>query len=79
MTCGASLFLRVYHNDTMKTLVAGFIVAALLPGCGGSAVLQCRLDAVSHLPLEPDLITYRDVEQFVAKMKACQAHGDAGG
>lgn len=63
----------------MKTLVAGCAVAVLLAGCGGG-VLQCRLDAVSHLPLEPDLISYRDVELVVTKVKACQAQpGDAGG
>jgi hypothetical protein len=63
----------------MKTLLAGAAVVATLAGCGGS-VLQCRLDAVAHLPLEPDLISVGDVREVVAKVKACQAQaGDAGG
>jgi len=56
----------------------GFVVAvAVLAGCGGSALLQCRVDAVATLPLEPDHVSVGDVREVVAKLRACQA-GDGG-
>ena len=52
-------------------------VLVVVLGCGGSALLECRVNAVAGLPLEADQITLGDLKGVVAKVKACQA-GDAG-
>lgn len=58
--------------------VAFVLLGALAVACGSPSVLQCRVDAVAGLPLEPDLITLGDLRTVAAKVKACQASGDAG-
>lgn len=55
---------------------AGLILAQVA-ACGGPTLLQCRVDAASGLPLEPDQVSLGDVREVVRKLKACQA-GDAG-
>jgi hypothetical protein len=47
--------------------------AWLVTACGSPALLQCRVDAVAALPLEPDQVSVGDVRAVVAKLKACQA------
>lgn len=48
-------------------------------GCGSSAVAQCRLDAVSRLPLEdPDALSVGDVRQLATALKACTPVPDGG-
>ena len=64
---------RVYHSGMVKLTA----LVLLLSGCGGGALLQCRVDAVSLLPLEPDAISVGDLREVVRRVKACQA-GDAG-
>jgi uncharacterized lipoprotein YmbA len=57
------------------------ILALLLAGCGGSPLLvQCRLTAVSKLPLDnPDALTVGEVKQLATDLKACQGSPDGGG
>lgn len=62
----------MYHYDTMaKAFLMGWFCC--LAGCGGGALLQCRVDAVSALPLEPDDISVGDLREVVRRVKACQA------
>lgn len=46
-------------------------------GCGGPSLLQCRLDAVSRLPLsaveDPDSLTVGDARTLARELKACGA------
>lgn len=63
--------------------IAGFafalaILGGLAAGCGGRALLQCRVEAVSSLPLEPDDITLGDLRDVARRVKACQAKPDGG-
>jgi hypothetical protein len=50
-----------------------FVLVGALAGCGGGALLQCRVDAVGLLPLEPDAITLGDLREVVRRVHACQA------
>lgn len=56
-----------------------FLLGALLfaTGCGAPSLLQCRLDAVSRLPLavveDPDRLTLGDARELARGLKACQA------
>jgi hypothetical protein len=54
------------------------LAAGLGTACGSGALLECRAEAVSLLPLEPDLITLGDVKEVARRVKACQSRGDAG-
>lgn len=58
-------------------MVKAALLGLILAGCGKGALLECRVDAVSLLPLEPDAITLGDLKDVVRRVKACQA-GDAG-
>ena len=50
-----------------------------LAGCGGPALLQCKLDAVKFLPDDPMQVTPYDVMDLVGRLHACkQAGSDAG-
>ncbi len=49
-----------------------------LAGCGSPVLVQCRVDAVLGLPLEPDAITLGDLKDVQRKVKSCMATGDAG-
>lgn len=66
---------RVYHSGMVKLAILFALV--LLSGCGSGALIQCRVDAVSLLPLEPEDISVGDLREVVRRVKACQA-GDAG-
>ncbi len=66
---------RVYHSGMVKLAILFALV--LLSGCSQGALLQCRVDAVSVLPLEADAITLGDLKEVVRRVHACQA-GDAG-
>jgi hypothetical protein len=66
----------------LKPILGGLVVAALA-GCGGPSTLQCRLDAVSRLPLsaveDPDSLTLGDVRTLATELRACrQEASDAG-
>ncbi len=51
-------------------------------GCGSSSLVQCRLDAVSRLPLavteNPDALTLGDVKALAHDLKACRVPTDGG-
>ena len=53
----------------------GGCFALTLSGCGGPTALQCRLDAVSRLPLsaveDPDSLTLGDVRALARELNAC--------
>ena len=67
---------RVYHSGMVKG--AFLVLVGALAGCGQGALIQCRVDAVSLLPLEPDAITLGDVREVARRVKACQAKPDGG-
>ncbi len=54
----------------------GGCFALTLLGCGSPSLLQCRVDAVSRLPLrvveDPDALTVGDVKALVTELKACR-------
>jgi superfamily I DNA and RNA helicase len=59
--------------------VVGLCVVRGLAGCGGTALLQCKLDAVKFLPDDPMQVTPYDVVDLVGRLHACkQAGSDAG-
>ena len=59
--------------------VVGLCVVRGLGGCGGPALLQCKLDAVKFLPDDPMQVTPYDVVDLVGRLHACkQAGSDAG-
>ena len=66
----------------LKPILGGLVVGLTLSGCGGPSLLQCRLDAVSHLPLsaveDPDSLTLGDVRALATELRACRVQGDAG-
>ena len=62
---------RVYHSGMVKLAI--LLAFVLLSGCSQGALLQCRVDAVSLLPLEPDAISVGDLREVVRRVKACQA------
>lgn len=64
----------------MPTRLALALCLASLVACGPSALLQCRLDAVSKLPPEPLAVNGHDVANLVARLQTCQPPeaGDAG-
>ena len=50
-----------------------------LAGCGGPALLQCKLDAVKFLPDDPMQLTFGDVADLTQRLHACKAQTpDAG-
>lgn len=66
----------------VKQAVLGFALGlaalgGLAIGCTGQA-LQCRVDAVSALPLEPDAITLGDLREVARRVKGCQQKPDGG-
>jgi hypothetical protein len=57
------------------------VLACLLLSCGASTPLlvQCRLTAVSKLPLDnPDELTVGEVRALASDLKACQPRADGG-
>ncbi len=59
-------------------VVVGIGVVRGLAGCGSAQLVECRVDAVLGLPLEPDAITLGDLKDVQRKVKSCMATGDAG-
>jgi hypothetical protein len=59
-------------------LVFGTALSCLLLACGGSALVQCRLDALKALPEDETSITGGDVADTVRKIRACKATADGG-
>jgi hypothetical protein len=60
--------------------VIGVGVVRGLAGCGSAQLVECRVDAVLALPLEPDQITLGDLKEARRKVNACaqSGAGDAG-
>lgn len=72
---------------THGTLGAGIIVgcwvaAVYFVACGAPTLIQCRVEAVSLLPLEviddPDTLTVGDAKQLAQRLKQCQPQQDGG-
>jgi hypothetical protein len=59
-------------------VVLFFLSAGVVAACGSPSLLQCRAEAVTALPLEPDTITLGDVKEVARRVKACQARPDGG-
>lgn len=59
--------------------VVGICVLRGLAGCGAAQVVECRVDAVKILPVDPDQVTVGDLRDVVSRLHACEARGDAGG
>jgi 3-keto-L-gulonate-6-phosphate decarboxylase len=65
----------------MLKLARLVLLSLFFVGCGAGTPLlvQCRLTAVSKLPLDnPDAITVGDVKTLAADLKTCQGSADAG-
>ena len=67
----------------VRFLLGTLLVAAVAAACGGPSLLQCRLDAVSRLPLavveDPDRLTLGDARELARGLNACRsAHGSTG-
>lgn len=67
----------------LRQITWGFVVGyvglvALGYGCGSPSLLQCRAEAVTALPLDPDTITLGDVREVARRVRACQARPDGG-
>jgi len=78
---------RVYHSGTMLQPILGgcglgvvlfFLGAGVIGACNAPSLLQCRVDAITALPLDPDTITLGDVKEVARRVKACQARPDGG-
>jgi hypothetical protein len=75
-----------YRILTRPVAVAGILgwvlLAANATGCGQSAVtpqlVQCKLDALRVLPLDPAQVTVADAVDVVSRIKACHQPADAG-
>lgn len=62
-------------------MIRALFLALCLAGCGASTPLlvQCRLTAMSKLPLDnPDALTVGEVKQLASDLKDCQATPDGG-
>ncbi|OGR95487.1 MAG: hypothetical protein A2V88_15360 [Elusimicrobia bacterium RBG_16_66_12] len=79
MTHGPNGFsIRLMLRQITWGFVVGYVGLCALASCGAPSLLQCRAEAVTALPLEPDAITLGDVKEVARRVKACQAQGDAG-
>lgn len=56
----------------IKRFAAVFVGASLLAGCGGSTVIQCRIDAVRALPENEKEISINDLIQLEHELLACK-------
>ena len=71
------------HGAIGAGLIVGCWAAAIyFVACGAPTLIQCRVDALSFLPLEvlddPDTLTVGDVKQLAQRLKQCEPRGDAG-
>lgn len=57
----------------IKRFAAVFVGASLLAGCGGSAVVQCRIDAVRALPEDENEISIGRLIELEHRLLACKA------
>lgn len=66
----------------LRNFLGGCLAIAALSACSSPSALQCRLDAVSRLPLrvaeDPDTLTLGDVRALAEGLQACRVGGDAG-
>ncbi len=65
----------------MLARLRALLLALFFAGCGAGTPLlvQCRLTAVSKLPLDnPDALTVGQVKTLAADLKTCQGDADAG-
>jgi hypothetical protein len=59
-------------------VVLFFLAAGIAAACGSGTLLECRVQAVTALPLDPDTITLGDVKEVARRVKACQQKPDGG-
>lgn len=64
----------------IRLAFATCLALASLTGCGRSALVQCRLDAVERLPDDPLAVNGHDVSNLIARLQNCEAsaRADAG-
>lgn len=68
------------QNVALALLVGLFTATGMLAACGAPTLAQCRLEAVSALPLDdPDSLDVRSVRQLATALKACSVTGVDGG
>jgi len=63
---------------TRTMLATALCLATVASGCG-SALVQCKLEAVERLPDDPLAVNGHDVSNLIARLQNCRASAaDAG-